>query len=255
MTSPEAPAHLDIGRTLERMLAVYREQAGVLIPLALLVFIPATLLQALVYGTLGYGLIVSVLVAIVVTIAVYLYEGMVVQSVHDLEDGVRDLTMSALARSVRPVLLPVIAASLVAGVGVSIGLALLIVPGLILLTLWAVVIPVIVIERLGVIDAFGRSQRLVRASALQVFAVLVVLFLVQLALTFVFSLIFVSAFGIVTGFSISNLVVNTLVAPLFGIAVTVVYLELRRLEDESTAAAAAPPGGAPPTEGERTPQQ
>ena len=40
-------------------------------------------------------------------------------------------------------------------------MVLLIVPGLILLTIWAVIAPVIVVERSGVIDAFRRSRELV----------------------------------------------------------------------------------------------
>jgi hypothetical protein len=237
------PPHLDIGRTLERILAVYREQAGVLIPLALLVFVPAALLLALVYSALGYGLLVSLLYTAIATIATYLYEGMVVQSVRDLEDGVRDLTIGGLVRSVLPVLAPVIVASILAGLGITLGFLLLVVPGLILLTLWAVVVPVIVIERPGVLDAFGRSMRLVRPSAIHVFAVLAVLVLVQLVVSFVLVLVLVAALGIVVGSAVASLVVNTVLAPAVGIAVTVVYLELRRLGD-SAATTSPVPGGA-----------
>jgi hypothetical protein len=242
--APEVPPHLDIGRTLERILAVYREQAGVLIPLALVVFVPVALLQALVYSALGYGLLVSLLYTAIATIATYLYEGMVVQSVRDLEDGVRDLRIGGLVRSVLPVLAPVMVASILAGVGIALGFLLLVVPGLILLTLWAVVVPVIVIERPGVLEAFGRSTRLVRPSAIHVFAVLAVLVLVQLVISFVLVLVLVAALGIVTGSAVGSLVVNALLAPAVGIAVTVVYLELRRLGDDSAAATSPVPGGA-----------
>lgn len=231
---------INIGSTLERILAVYREQAGVLIPLALILFIPAALLQALAYEGLGYGLLITLLITAISTIATYLYEGMVVQSVRDLEDGVRDHTMGTLARSVVPVLAPVIGASILAGFGIAIGFLLLIVPGLILLTLWAVVVPVLVIERPGLFDAFGRSQRLVRHSALQVFAVLVVLVLIQAVVSFVLALLLVAALGISIGTAVAALVVNTLLAPVIGIAVTVLYLELIRID-----AATAAPGGSP----------
>jgi hypothetical protein len=66
-----------------------------------------------------------------------------------------------MLESVWPVLLGLIVASFLYGIGVAIGLILLIVPGLIVLTWWAVVAPVIVIERAGIIEAFGRSRRLV----------------------------------------------------------------------------------------------
>lgn len=247
-------AQLDIGRTLERILAVYRERAGVLIPLALLLFIPAALLQALAYEGLGYALLVTLLATAVATVATYLYEGMVVQSVRDLEDGVRDHTIGGLARSVLPVLVPVIVASFIAGIGITLGFLLLIVPGLILLTLWALVVPVLVIERPGVLDAFGRSHRLVRGNALHVFAVLVALFLIQLVVTFVFSLVLIAVLGISLGSAVASLVVNTLLVPAIGIAVTVLYLELNRLEHEPAAAGApAPEAQAPSHAGESSP--
>ena len=55
---------------------------------------------------------------------------------------------------------------------------LLIIPGLILLTIWAVFAPAIVIERIRVIDAFGRSRELVRGNGWPVFGVIIVAFLI-----------------------------------------------------------------------------
>ena len=58
-----------------------------------------------------------------------------------------------------------------------IGLVLLVVPGLFLITIWAVIAPVIVLERAGVFESFGRSRHLVKGNGWQVFGVLVILFL------------------------------------------------------------------------------
>ena len=84
-----------------------------------------------------------------------LYEGMDVQLVRDVQDGRRDNTAGELFSSVSPVLLPLIAVSILAGLGIGIGFLLLIVPGLILLTFWSLVAPVTVIEQPGVFGAFG----------------------------------------------------------------------------------------------------
>ena len=54
-------------------------------------------------------------------------------------------------------------------IGVGIGLVLLIIPGLILLTMWSVGAPAIVVERAGAFQAFGRSWHLVRGEAWSVF--------------------------------------------------------------------------------------
>ena len=64
-----------------------------------------------------------------------------------------------------PAILPLIGFGILFGIGVAIGFVLLIVPGLILLTFWSVGAPAIVVERLGAIDAFGRSWHLVRGDA------------------------------------------------------------------------------------------
>ena len=84
-----------------------------------------------------------------------------------------------------PVVLPLIGAGILAGIGIVIGLLLLLVPGLILLTIWSVIAPVIVVEHSGVIDAFGRSRALVKGNGWQVFGVILVVFLITAIVSFV----------------------------------------------------------------------
>ena len=71
----------------------------------------------------------------------------------------------------------------------AVGLFLVIVPGLILITIWAVVAPAIVIENKGVIDAFGRSRELVRGNGWNVFITIVLAFLIVIAVSIVAALI------------------------------------------------------------------
>ena len=85
-------------------------------------------------------------------------------------EGEPRTSLGQMLESVWPVLLGLIVASFLYGIGVAIGLILLIVPGLIVLTWWAVVAPVIVIERAGIIEAFGRSRRLVDGNGWMVLA-------------------------------------------------------------------------------------
>jgi len=81
------------------------------------------------------------------------------------------------------------AVSILAALGIGIGLVLLIVPGLVLLTLWSVVAPVAVIERPGVFSAFGRSRELVRGYGWPVFGTIVLVFLLVIAASIVAALI------------------------------------------------------------------
>ena len=59
-----------------------------------------------------------------------------------------------------------IVVGILAGIAIAIGFVLLIIPGLFLITIWSVIVPVIVIERTGVFDSFGRSRELVKGQRL-----------------------------------------------------------------------------------------
>ena len=72
-------------------------------------------------------------------------------------------------------------AGFLAAIGILIGLALLIIPGLVLLTWWLVLAPVIMLEGRGVLDCFGRSRRLVSGTGWPVFGVAVLTLLILLA--------------------------------------------------------------------------
>jgi hypothetical protein len=224
-------AKLDTARVFERIFQIYGDQFTLLIPAALLLFVPVALLNALILS--GGGALALLLTAAVGTIATYWYQGMVVEATRDILDGRRDHTLGSLFESALPFVLPLLAAGILAGIGVAIGLLLLIVPGLFLLTIWAVIVPVIVVERAGVFDAFGRSRELVRGHGWQVFGVILVLFVLQFALS--------SAANAIAGgasddsfvlYAIVDLVVRMLVVPLSALAATVMYVELRRLKGE-----------------------
>lgn len=96
-------------------------------------------------------------------IGAYLLQGIVVAiAVRDLDGEGGDLSdgvMSALAR-----LLPMIALSIVSGIGILLGFVLLIVPGVILMLMWMVAVPVLVHERRGVFESLGRSAELTAGS-------------------------------------------------------------------------------------------
>ena len=150
---------LDIGGTLSQIFSIYGDQAGVLLPVAFGLFLVARR-QRSAGRSSGPAAAWSVSV-----VAGTLYQGMVVGLVRDVQDGRRDSSVGELIEATWPVVLPLIGAGILAGLAIAVGFLLLVVPGLILLTIWAVIAPVIVVEHSGVIDAFGRSRELVRATA------------------------------------------------------------------------------------------
>jgi hypothetical protein len=224
-------AKLDTARVFERIFEIYRSQFTLLIPAALLVFVPVAVLSGLIYSG-DPGILGALIVAAISTIATYWFQGMVVEAARDILDGRRDHTIGTLFSSVTPVIGALIVAGILAGIAIGIGLLLLIAPGLFLLTIWAVVAPVIVIERVGALESFGRSRALVRGSGWQVFSVIVVLFLLQFILTLVIQSLANSVSDTVTGYAVADLIVRLLVAPLSALAASVIYFELKALRGE-----------------------
>jgi hypothetical protein len=227
-------AKLDTGRVFERIFKIYGEQFTLLIPAALVLFIPVALLNGLVL-TSG-GVLASLGAAAIALIATYWFQGMVVEAVVDILDGRRDHTVGSLFSAASPFIGTLIGAGILAGIGITIGFILIIVPGLILLTIWAVIVPAIVIDKTGVMGAFGRSRQLVRDNGWRVFGVIVVLFLLQVVVGGVLSAIADGVSDTFAGYAIADLIGRVLIVPLSAIAATVMYVELRRIKGEPLAA-------------------
>ncbi|HEY5941947.1 MAG TPA: hypothetical protein VIT89_03695 [Solirubrobacterales bacterium] len=232
---------LSVGDTLGETFSIYRQQAGVLLPVAFWLFLAVSIVEALFAGSLGLGLI-----ALVISLAVAtLYQGTVVGLVSDVQDGRRDNSAVELMRSVAPVVMPLIGAGILSGFGIVFGFVLLVVPGLYLLTIWAVIAPVIVVERLGVFDAFGRSRQLVRGSGWPVFWTVVASFLITFVAVVVFAAIAVAlSEGILVEIVLLTLGA-TFTAPIPALVASVIYFRLLELRAEapasdSSASAAAP---------------
>ena len=237
---------LDTARVFERIFEIYRDQFTLLIPAALVVFVPVAIVNGIVYA--GDVSLAGVLLILVLgTIASYWFQGMVVEAARDILDGRRDYQVGTLLRSAAPVILPLFLAGVLAGLAFLIGFLLFIIPGLIVLTFFAVVAPVIVIERPGVIDAFRRSIGLVRGTALQVFGVIVVLFLLQFIVGAVIQAIANDIADSFVGYALADLIVRLLVAPLSALAAAVMYFELKSLHSEPVSGRrpAAPAAGRP----------
>jgi hypothetical protein len=217
--SVAAVRRLSPGDVIGRAFKIYRDHIGVLLPAALIVFA----LDAVARWVFDEGLETLVAAVISLVLAI-LYEGMVVQLVRDVQDGRRDNTIGELFSSVSPVLLPLIAVSILGGIGIGIGFLLLIVPGLILLTIWSVVAPVTVIERPGVFRAFGRSRELVRGYGWPVFGTIVLVFLLVIAASIAAALIGL-ALGDV-GRAILSWLFDALTQPVAALTTSVLYFTL-----------------------------
>jgi hypothetical protein len=213
---------LDPGAVIRRVFEIYVDQAPVLMPAAAVLFVFTGIIAELLVVASPGLLLVALLIELV---AGTLFTGMVVELVADVQDGRRDASPRQLLRAVAPVLGPLIAVGIVAAIGVVIGLFLIIVPGLILLTLWSVAAPVVVLESPGVFPALRRSRELVRGNAWQVFGVIVVLYIMVNVVSFIIEGIAATA-GSGVGIVV-RVIVGVLTAPLVALAASVMYFELR----------------------------
>jgi ABC-type multidrug transport system fused ATPase/permease subunit len=241
---------LDVGGVIGRVWSIYVDQASVLMPAAAVVFVIEGIVAALLAASGSLvGLLLAEIIAIVASI---LFTGMVVELVADVQDGRRDASAAQLVRAVTPVLWQLIIVGFVAGIGIVIGFVLIVVPGLILITIWSVFVPVIVLERAPGFSSLGRSRDLVRGNGWQVFGVLFVLFVLVGVVTTVLDGAAASAStgaGIVV-----RVVLGVLTAPFGALAAAVLYFDLRAASGEATSPTpGGPTPGAPPPDEPPTP--
>ena len=221
------------GAIISRAFQIYRDQAGTLLGAALIIFAIQFLLVLLI-PRLAF---IAGLAAFILSV---FYGGMVVNLVRDVQDGRRDHSTGDLFRSVTPVLLPLVGLAIVAGIGIAIGFVLLIVPGLILLTIWSVAAPVMVIEHPGVFTALGRSRELVRGYGWPVFGTIVLAVLIDIAVNIVAAIV---ASGLSdAGTAVVNWIAATLTAPIFALTSAALYFALLAIKEHAgEPEAAAPP--------------
>src|ERR1700745_444775 len=145
---------------------------------ALIVFLIVNLFNALLGWVVGTGSGIALLVALITTVVslvgTFWLQGALVYAVDDVRDGRIDSSIGDLFERVQPYIGTLIGAGILAGIGIAIGFVLLIVPGLILLTWWCLIAPVIVLERKKVGESFGRSRELVRGHAWTVFGIIII---------------------------------------------------------------------------------
>ena len=234
-------AKLDVGRVFEQIFRIYRQQFGLLIGGALAIYLPVAIVNGILYDAGGFFL--TLIANAILLIAGYLYQGMVVEAARDILDGRRDQSIGGLFSSAGPVVGTLIVVGVLAGIAIAIGFVLLIIPGLFLLTIWAVIVPVVVIERTGVFDSFGRSRGLVKGNSWQVFGVLVLLFIATFVVQVLIAAILGGIFDSLVGFALGVLLTTLLMMPLTALAAAVLFFDLKMIKGEPVLASG--PGGLP----------
>jgi hypothetical protein len=222
---------------------LYRRFAAHFLAIAFVLYLVTAIIVAAL--TVSAGATGYFLAAVIEFIAAFLVQAAMIKAVQDVRDGQADLSIGGTISAAAPFLLPVAGASLLAAIGIGIGLVVLIVPGLILLTYWSLIVPAIVVGGSGATASFGKSWRAISGHFWQAFVTYVLVFLIWIAVNVALGLALLAVPAAVRSF-VSSVVAGTLLAPLYALVVTLVYY---RLSDAHAGAMPAPPRGgfsAPP---------
>jgi hypothetical protein len=125
---------------------------------------------------------------------------------------------------------PIIGLAIVMAILVGIGFVLLVIPGLILLTMWFVGTPVCVVERKGPLASLGRSSELTKGHRWKIFGLMLLLILISAVISPLIDVAFLAVAGLAATFVVS-LIWNALWGAFYAIAVVVAYHDLRAAKE------------------------
>jgi hypothetical protein len=221
--------------------ALYKAHWRHLLTISFIVYIGIALISLLLTLILVNWL-AGLLAAAISLVALFWVQGALVKAVEDVRDGRADLPLGETFARVRPQLSAIVVGGILAGIGVFLGLLLFIVPGLLLMTWWVLLIPVIVLEQRRAGEAFGRSRELVRGYGWGVFGVIVLTILLLLGFSIVLAIVLAPFDEWLQSF-LSNVISGTLTAPFIAVTWTILYYRLRGTKE---APAPTPPAAPAP---------
>jgi hypothetical protein len=224
--------------------ALYKRHAAHFLLISFAIYLVVAVITALLSLALGsFGAVVGGLLSL---LGAFLLQAALVKAVQEARDGRGDPDLRASISAAVPFLGSVTIAAVFASIAIGVGFALIIVPGLILLTYLSLIVPEIVVGGASAFESFGRSWATVRGHAWRVFGTYVLVFVIMIVGQYVVQLILLALPSAARN-SISDFVVGTLFAPFLAAVVTLVYDRLKVAHGEQPEAGMTP--GTPPAGG------
>jgi hypothetical protein len=221
---------------------LYKRHAAHFLLISFAIYLVVAVITALLSLALGsFGAVIGGLLSLLGT---FLLQAALVKAVQDARDGRGELDLRASISAALPFLGSVTIAAVFASIAIGIGFALIIVPGLILLTFLSLIVPEIVVGGASAFESFGRSWATVRGYAWRVFGTYVLVFVIMIVGQYVVQLILLALPSAARN-SISDFVVGTLFAPFLAAVVTLVYdrLKVAHGQQQEAEAPGTPPVG------------
>ena len=183
---------------------------------------PPDVLLSYLVSFFGVLVVTLLLVGLVSWIVDFIVGGMTVKVASDVLER-RSIDLSEAFNFTAGRLPSLLGAAIITGILIVVGLICLVVPGIILAIMVSLIVPAIVIERMGALESLSRSRRLVGGRWLKTFGLLLLVYLIIFVANLIFGAIS-SVFGS-ADWIVSN-VLGSLVSPILPIAVTLYYYSM-----------------------------
>lgn len=228
---------------IREAVALYKKHFFHLFVVAFVIYAVIAILSALL-TSLG-GILALFVASALSVIGLFLVQAALVEAVSDIRDGRADLSVGETLSRGASRIGPVAVASILAGIGIAIGFILVIIPGLVLLTWWSLIVPVIVLEGVGAFNSFSRSRNLVRGYGFKVFGVIVLEVLVLLLVGIILGLILAALPNSVQSF-VSSILSGSITGPFSALITTLLYFRLKETKEASAMGSPEDPQAQPP---------
>lgn len=243
---------LRIGQIIDAAIRLYRNTAASLWRIVLIVIVPVAIIEQAAIGASlpsgsyvhngslytptghvgGLGVFVQLALGL---LAVLVLNGALAICLVDAYIG-NPIDWRASVRAALDRLGPLVWLALVYGVLTVIAFILFVIPGIYLVTVWCVSVPVLMFENVGAIGALGRSHELTRGRWWATFGALlsaivlltVVLFVIGLLLGAIETGLSINSIGVLLVVSALGTIITDLIAyPFVSAVIAVMYIDLR----------------------------
>ena len=218
-----AESSFSVGSILSRTFATLMKNPAVFFGLAIIAILPSTIVEALSPEQRSLGFVMQV-VETILSLAV---QGAIAYTVYCVLTGKSTSLGDSVSRGMARIG-PLLLAAILTGLGIGIGMLLLVIPGIIVMCVWAVTIPACVVEKLGPLESINRSTELTRGYRMPIFGLLLITGLLGV--------------GFIIGAATQSVMAATLVAAPFVAAiqafncvmVAIIYYDLRAIKEGVT---------------------
>ena len=252
MTTIDSSEDFRMGRVVSRLFDALFANAITFLALAALLSLPSLLLSLyatadltnsmgvtpagrFVPGRMGHFFLTTGLSTLVYVVFGFLLQAAITQGTVAWLSGERADLGQSLSVAIKN-LAPLVVIAILAVLGIGLGFALLLVPGIVLALMWSVVAPVRVTEGTGITETFGRSRALTKGYRGRIFLLYLAYFIVAMIVSVMMGLLMAGTMlpkpaNISTGYLIGSWLLRIILSSITAAGAASIYYELRLVKE------------------------